>query len=406
MTAQECWCAASGSTVGMIAVGCRKEGEMMNAKKAEDTIDLYFLEGERMACELGNRGPIRFNDDGTLDKAILDAYWLYGFYVLEGVLSDNELKDLKADLESVLERAPHTKNAKVDAKGRKVLGAELALPTFHFARPLSDPVGGTSKHGGRHQARMTEPEPPTDAPDFVISSIDGPLQIMDACLRLYGHPQLMSIAEQINGPDFTPFAESIIVKLPGLGTSVAWHQDGTRLWDNPDWDQGAHGFNFMAQLFGSTAANGVWLLPGSHKQGKHDIRAMIEANDGSDRLPGVVPILCQPGDVAMTNRQTLHGSFANTSPDKRVTFNFGFHRRASVLNVRTKFRDREVVYDEERIRERSRLIALGIDARQQRFPQEPRYIYQPLVRREDANRWNEESRESILKDYNLWDLGI
>ena len=390
----------------MNAAEWREESEIMIADKTEDPVALYFREGERMAYELGNRGPIRFNDDGTLDKAILSAYWLCGFYVLEGVLSDEELKDLKANFESVLERAPHTKNAKVDAKGRTALGAEFALPTFHFARPLSDPVGGTSKHGGRHQSRMTEPETPTDAPDFVVSSIDGPLQIMDACLRLYGHQQLMSIAEQINGPDFTPFAESIIVKLPNLGASVAWHQDGTTQWDNSDWNQGTHGFNFMAQLFGSTAANGVWVLPGSHKQGKLDIRAMIEANNGSDRLPGVVPIVCEPGDVVITNRQTLHGSFANTSPDKRVTFNFGFHRRASVLNVRTKFRREEIVYDEKRIRERSRLIALGIDARQQRFPLEPRYIYQPLVGQEDVNRWNEGAREGILKDYNLGDLGI
>ena len=66
----------------------------------------------------------------------------------------------------------------------------------------------------------------------------------------------------------------------------------------------------------------------------------------------------------------------------------------------------EVVYDEERIHERSRLIALGIDARQQRFPHEPRYVYHPLVGQEDANRWNEEARKNILKDYNLRDLGL
>jgi len=34
-------------------------------------------------------------------------------------------------------------------------------------------------------------------------------------------------------------------------------------------------------------------------------------------------------DVTMTSRQALHGSFANTSKDWRVTVNFGFHRRAS-----------------------------------------------------------------------------
>ncbi len=367
---------------------------------------VYAREGERIAYDLGNRGPIKFDEAGTLDKDILDAYLGYGFYVFEEVLKVEELNDLRADLEGVFERAPHTKNALVDAKGRPALGAEFSKPTFHFARPLSDPVGGTSKHDGRHPARMMEPEPPSDAPDFVISSIDGPLQIMDSCLRLYGHPQLLSIAEQVNGPDFTPFAESIIVKQAGLGTSVAWHQDGTRRWDSPDWDAGTHGFNFMAQLYGSTAANGVWLLPGSHKRGKLDIKAMIESNNDSDRLPGAVPIVCQPSDVVMTNRQVLHGSFANTSPDKRVTFNFGFHRRASVLNVRTEFRDEGRIYDEEGIHQRSRLIALGIDARKQRFPHESSYIYRPLVGHERANRWNEEARVRILKDYNLRDLGI
>ncbi len=162
----------------------------------------------------------------------------------------------------------------------------------------------------------------------------------------------------------------------------------------------------MAQLYGSTAANGVWVLPRTHKQGKLDITGLIEANNGSDRLPGAVPMVCEPGDVVMANRQVLHASFANTSPDLRVTINFGFHRRASVLGVQTTYTDHEVVYDEARIFERSRLIAVGIDARQQRFPHELRYVYQPLVGQEDQNRWNEAARESIVKDYNLRDLGI
>ena len=376
------------------------------ANKEEDTITAYIREGERIAYELGNRGPMVFNADGTLDKEITDAYRRCGFYVLEGVLRAEELKELKEDLEHVLARAPYSEDAQVDAMGRLALGTEFARPTFRFARPLSDPVGGTSKNNGRHPAKMTEPTPPADAPDFVISSIASPLQIMDSCLRLYGHPQLLSIAEGINRPDFTPFTESIIVKPQGLGASVAWHQDGTRQWDKADWDEDTHGFNFMAQLYGSTPANGVWVLPGSHKEGKLDIVAMIETNNGSDRLPGAVPMVCEPGDVVMANRQTLHGSFANTSKDRRVTINFGFHRRSSVLGVRTMFNDQEVVYDEERIYERSRLIALAIDARGQRFPHEPRYVYQPTLGEEEANRWNEGARESILKDYNLRDLSL
>ena len=73
-------------------------------------------------------------------------------------------------------------------------------------------------------------------------------------------------------------------------------------------------------------ANGVWVVPGSHKLGKIDIAALA-AEAGSERLPEAVPMICKPGDVAITNRQALHGSFANTSKDWRVTVNFGFHRR-------------------------------------------------------------------------------
>ena len=46
---------------------------------------------------LGNRGPIRFNADGSLHDDILEAYWRYGFYVFEGVLKAQELADIEAD---------------------------------------------------------------------------------------------------------------------------------------------------------------------------------------------------------------------------------------------------------------------------------------------------------------------
>lgn len=380
---------------------------MGTVSKAEDTssLEAYVREGKRKAFELGNRGPIQFNDDGTLDQAITDAFWRCGFYVLEGALNAEELSDLRADMDNALERAPFTKDATVDAQGRPAIGSELERPSFRFAKPLSDPYGGTNVTGGRYEAKMSEPAPPVDAPDYVINSIGSPLQIMDSCLRLYGHPQLLAIAASINGPDFTPFTESVIVKRAGLGPSVAWHHDGTTHWDSPDLDEGTHGFNFMAQLYGSTAENGVWLLPGSHKLGKLDIKSMVEEN-GSDRLPGAVPMVCEPGDVCMSNRQALHASFANTSPDRRITINFGFHRRRSVLNVRTVHGGQEVVYDEERVRERSRVIALAIDARHQRFPHEQRYVYQPLEGEEEANRWSDDTRASILKNYNLKDLGL
>jgi hypothetical protein len=116
--------------------------------------------------------------------------------------------------------------------------------------------------------------------------------------------------------------------------------------------------------------------------------------------------VCEPGDVAIVSRQAVHGSFANTSPDVRVTINFGFHRRRSVLGVKSGGVHNPIcVYDEAYIRERSRLVMLAIDARRQRFPGERPFVYRPLAAEADRYRWTPETQAG-LKDYNVQDLGI
>ena len=118
-------------------------------------------------------------------------------------------------------------------------------------------------------------------------------------------------------------------------------------------------------------------------------------------------MLCEPGDVAICNRQALHGSFANTSPDRRVSIVIGFHRRDAVLNVKKEQRTGEaVVYDEDRIHRRSRVIQLAIDARRRHYPLETPYVYQPFVGQEDDNRFTEATRKTVLEGYHLLNLGL
>jgi hypothetical protein len=360
-------------------------------------------EGERRALALGNRGPIRFDSSGRLDPTILEAYSRCGFYVFERVVAQPELDDIERDLADMLDRVPVTRGATVDRHGRAALSADCRAPNVVWVKPLADPLGGTDRAHGRHEAKMFEPTAPIGAPDYVVQQILGPLQFSDACLRVSGHPELLAIAEAINGADMTPFHEALWVKQARLGGSVAWHQDGFTHWGRSDLDEGTHGFSFMVQLYGCNAANGLWVVPGSHR-GKADIKAMVAAA-GSDRLPDAVPLICAAGDVAMCNRQALHCSFANTSDDVRVTFNFGFHRRKSILGVTSGEPDKPVVFDAARIRERSRLISYAIDARRRRFPNETPYRYAPLERDEARYRWTPEARAEI-KGYNLQDLFI
>ena len=63
------------------------------------------------------------------------------------------------------------------------------------------------------------------------------------------------------------------------------------------------------------------------------------------------------------------------------------------------------VYDEERIFERSSVIATAIDARARHFPDEKPYLYQPFAGSENDFRWDESARDR-LKNYSLKDLGI
>ena len=365
----------------------------------------YLRAGEARAAGLGNRGPIRFTPAGALHPDILDAYWRCGFYVFEGVLKPDELADIEADFQAIRDRLPTERGAAHDRHGRPALGADHQAPTLFWARPLGDPFGGTTLANGRHPVKMFEPEAEAGAPKEVVYLILGSLQFSEAALRVYGHPDLLAAAASVNGADFVPFNEALFIKEPGRGASVAWHQDGVTHWDAPDWDQGAHGFNFMAQLYGCTAANGVWVVPGSHQAGKADIRAMVAAS-GGERLAGAVPILCAPGDVAITNRQTVHGSFANTSPDWRVTVNFGFHRRRSVLGVLGGgVHNARAVYDADRIHARSRAIGYAIDARRRRFPAETAFVYAPHAEAGETYHWDAAARAG-MKDYNLLDLSI
>ena len=371
----------------------------------ENDMVAYRERGTTRALQLDNRGPIRFGVDGRLHPEIMDSYSRNGFYVFTDVIDEQELQEIEADVAGMLERSPVSKDAEVDKHGNPALGVGLTARNISWVRPLSDPLGGTDASYGRHEAKMNEPVPPVEAPDHVVQLFLGSLQFSDACLRLYGHPDLLRVAEAVNGPDFTPFNEAVWIKQPGLGGSVAWHQDGWTHWDSPELDDHTHGFNFMAQLYGCDATNGLWVVPGSNRMGKVNIKKMVE-EAGSDRLPDAVPVICDPGDVAMTSRQAIHGSFATTSSKVRVTINFGFHRRSSVLGIRSGGVHNPVSqYDEEYIFERSKAIAWGIDARSQHFPDEDRYVYEPFIGLEDQFIWSKETKDH-LRDYNLRDIGI
>ena len=368
----------------------------------------YLETGKNLALRLNNRGPIRRDAKGKLHADILNSFNKYGFYIFENVVQKEELNDIRADTANMIERAPQKPGSALDSKGRPALGREFAREPYTFIKPLSDPWGGTDLLNGRHPSKMIEPTPEDNAPEYVVHLMYGMCEAMPAALRLYGHPDLLMIAESINGEDFVPYNDAIFVKQPGLGGSVAWHQDGVTHWGSKDWDEGIHGFNFQVQLYETTPANSLWVVPGSHKDGKADIKSMVEHNGGSIQLPGAVPLICAPGDVTIVNRQMVHGSFANTSPNIRISITFGFHRRKSVLGQKAALgmNGTNAVYDEKRIFERAAVIQVAIDARKQNYCHEKSFDYKPFSDLKDDYRFSDKTFKSVIKDYNTKDLAI
>ena len=365
----------------------------------------YLLEGEKRALELPNRGPIDIDSNGLLSGVIREAYSKYGFYIFENVLNKDELEDIKSDLNRLSAKFPTGPESLVNSKGEPAMNANSKALTIVWSKPLGDPLGGTQLANGRHQIKMFEPKANESAPEAVPLILLGSLQFSDACLRTYAHPELLKVAENINGDDFAPFNEALFIKEPGIGAAVSWHQDGVTHWESENFNEDIHGFNFMAQVYGSTAVNGVWVVPGTHKEGKIDIKKLVDKS-GSERINGAVPMICNPGDVVMCNRQLLHGSFPNCGYEPRVTVNFGFHKRSSVLGTQGGgIHSESQVFDEEIIERRSRLLGYAIEARKQRYPNEEPFSYSPFVKLGKQFKWDDDARQNII-DYNLDDLSI
>jgi hypothetical protein len=366
------------------------DGNLLQADLPAQAWADYCRDGRARALELGNRGPVRLDANGNLAPDIVDAYHRCGFYVFTGVLSSNEVAELETEFDELLGNAPIAKDEQVDRHGRPV-----RFPGYYSMS--SDDLFG-QKGVDEVLARP------------VIGLVSHPLMMMDSALRVYGHPLIMKMAEAVNGPDFVPFHESIFHKGAGEGPPTPWHQDGRTHWDeggeallNPDGSGHSHGFNLNVSWSTCTPQNCLWVVPGSHRRWRL-------ADGGSfpkptEVLPDAVPMMMEPGDCGMVNRSSLHGSYRNHSDQRRVTMVLGFHKRSSAVGTETTnvhaFRlpggsnSRRIIYSEDYVCRRSRMIPLAIDARRQHFVDEEPYEYQGSFVGDAA--WSETTRAEISR---------
>jgi len=142
-------------------------------------------------------------------------------------------------------------------------------------------------------------------------------------LELLGSPAVLGIAESLAGPDFVPTYESLVVKMPGDGAPVPWHQDAVHA-------RRHRLFNVDVYLDESRAGAGaLHVIPGSQKQ-RTDACSLAETY--GYELPGAIEVEMRPGDVLVHDDMVVHGSPpTGGAAAMRRTIYFEFRSAHSIL---------------------------------------------------------------------------
>ena len=149
--------------------------------------------------------------------------------------------------------------------------------------------------------------------------------ILRSPLALVTDPRALDVVEALIGPDILLYNATYIVKEPGTGAHVSWHQDLT-YWG---FDGDAQVTMWLA-LSPATAESGCMrMLPGSHTLGRREHAVTQDPNNVLFQGQTVADVseedavLCalEPGQASFHHGWTLHASMPNNSPDRRIGLN-------------------------------------------------------------------------------------
>jgi hypothetical protein len=144
---------------------------------------------------------------------------------------------------------------------------------------------------------------------------------------LVRHPAILDAVESIIGPDILLWDSSFIVKEPGDGKRVSWHQDLTYWGLEPV--EGV--VSIWLALAPATVESGAMkMIPGSHLGPIRPHRDTFAADNILTRGQEIaeeidesraIDILLRPGEMSLHHGRVFHGSQPNRSADRRIGFN-------------------------------------------------------------------------------------
>lgn len=137
----------------------------------------------------------------------------------------------------------------------------------------------------------------------ILRRIEYVIEKSDVMKALLGHPFILKSVEKLQGRNFIPTWDSMVLKAPDEGVIVPWHRDAAV----PKGCQDPRPiFNVDFYLDEADLRTCLWVIPGSHQWSDEEARERC-AQPGfttDDALPGPM----QPGDVIFHDIQVLHGS--------------------------------------------------------------------------------------------------
>ena len=229
----------------------------------------------------------------------VDSYWAEGFAVIRRVFSPAEIAELRSCFDDVLARATGlreiTKRGLAEFRVVPVAGR----PTLKFAK------WAASLHPGLDRFRTA--------------------------------PALLSIAFEVLGAELRQITNQMHWKNSGDEVSFQMHQDCTFRKPDAAYRNLSRSFMQIAiAVDACTSANGcLQFVPGSHREAKALLTGGYEGWEGNaanravlERLPGPVLAVMEPGDVAIWNPYTIHGSQPNRTRHSRRLYINGFARAA------------------------------------------------------------------------------
>lgn len=136
---------------------------------------------------------------------------------------------------------------------------------------------------------------------------------------LLGHPFILRSVEKLQGPNFIPTWDSMVLKMPDEGIIVPWHRDAELPVGCKD---PRPIFNVDFYLDTADMKSCLWVIPGTNRWTAQQANERIkrEGFDTSDAIP--VPI--NAGDVIFHDITVLHGSPAGDGNALRRTIYYEF----------------------------------------------------------------------------------